>query len=40
MTKFSGTTQRIYVKIKGSEAVGFVKVGEKNLFYRDVTGIQ
>lgn len=38
LTKFSGTNQRIYIKIEGTQAVGFVKTGERNLFYRDYVG--
>jgi hypothetical protein len=26
-TKFNGTDQRIYIKISGSQALGFIKVG-------------
>lgn len=33
--KFTGTDHRIYIKVKDNKALGFVKVGEKNLFYRD-----
>ena len=33
--KFYGTDQRIYIKVSGSKALGFVKVGEKKLFYHD-----
>lgn len=38
ITRFSGTNQRIYIKVKGTLALGFIKTGEKNLFYRDSTG--
>lgn len=34
--KFYGTDQRIYIKIAGTKALGFVKVGEKKLFYHDM----
>ncbi len=34
-TKFYGTDQRIYIKVSGNKALGFVKVGEKKLFYHD-----
>ena len=34
-TKFYGTDQRIYIKVAGTKALGFVKVGEKKLFYHD-----
>ena len=34
-TKFYSTDQRIYIKVSGSKALGFVKVGEKKLFYHD-----
>lgn len=33
--KFNGTDHRIYIKVKDNKALGFIKVGEKNLFYRD-----
>lgn len=33
--KFTGSEHRIYVKVQGSKVLGFLKVGEKNLFYRD-----
>jgi hypothetical protein len=38
LTKFSGTSQRIYIKLEGSKAMGFLKTGEKRLFYRDLLG--
>ena len=38
-TKFSGSDQRIYIKIKGDKALGFMRVGEKALFYRDYVSI-
>lgn len=34
-TKFYGTDQRIYIKVAGNKALGFIKVGEKKLFYHD-----
>jgi hypothetical protein len=33
--KFYGTDQRMYIKVSGNKALGFVKVGEKKLFYHD-----
>jgi hypothetical protein len=33
--KFYGTDHRIYIKVAGTKALGFVKVGEKRLFYHD-----
>lgn len=34
--KFFGTDQRILIKVSGNKALGFVKVGEKKLFYHDM----
>ena len=34
--KISGT--RIYMKIEKKKAIGFIKIGEKHLFYRDIMG--
>lgn len=34
--KFYNTDQRIYIKVSGTKALGFVKVGEKKLFYHDM----
>ncbi len=34
--KFYGTDQRIYIKVAGNKAMGFLKVGEKKLFYHDM----
>ena len=34
-SKFYGTDQRMYIKVAGNKALGFVKVGEKKLFYHD-----
>ena len=33
--KFFGSDHRIYIKAKENLALGFMKVGEKKLFYRD-----
>ena len=33
--RFFGSDHRIYIKVKDEKALGFVKVGEKTLFYRD-----
>lgn len=38
-TKFYGTDQRIYIKVSGNKALGFVKVGEKKLFYHDYVNL-
>ena len=37
--KFYGTDQRIYIKVSGTKALGFIKVGEKKLFYHDYVDI-
>lgn len=34
--KFYNSDQRIYIKVAGNKALGFVKVGEKKLFYHDM----
>ena len=33
--KFIGTDHRIYIKAKDNKVLGFIRVGQKNLFYRD-----
>lgn len=33
--RFVGTDNRIYLKVDGNKVLGMLKVGEKNLFYRD-----
>ena len=33
--KFLGSDHRIFIKVKENLALGFMKVGEKKLFYRD-----
>jgi alpha-tubulin N-acetyltransferase 1 len=33
--KFVGTDNRIYFKVDGNKVLGLLRVGEKNLFYRD-----
>ena len=33
--KFYGSEHRIYLKVVGNKALGFIKVGEKKLFYHD-----
>jgi hypothetical protein len=35
LVKFHGSDQRIYIKAEGRKALGFLRVGEKTLFYRD-----
>lgn len=37
--KFYGTDQRIYIKVAENKALGFVKVGEKKLFYHDMVSL-
>ena len=37
--KFYHTDQRIYIKVSGSKTLGFVKVGERNLFFHDSVGV-
>lgn len=37
--RFLGTDHRIYIKVKDNKALGFLKVGEKNLFYRDFVSL-
>ena len=37
--KFYNSDQRIYIKVSGNKALGFVKVGEKKLFYHDFVNI-
>ena len=32
---FLNSNQRIYIKVKENRVLGFIKVGERNLFYRD-----
>lgn len=36
--KFQLTGHRIYLKTEGGAVIGFIKVGEKNLFHRDLMG--
>ena len=36
--KFAGTDHRLYIKIQEGRVMGFLKTGEKNLFYRDMVG--
>jgi alpha-tubulin N-acetyltransferase 1 len=33
--KFYGSDQRLYLKVSANKALGFVKVGERKLFYHD-----
>jgi len=33
--KFSGSDHRIYIKVEDNKALGFIRVGEKKLFYHD-----
>lgn len=37
-SKFVGTNQRLYIKTEGSKVVGILKIGERDLFYRDQIG--
>jgi hypothetical protein len=34
-SKFYSSDQRLYLKVSGNKALGFIKVGERNLFYHD-----
>ena len=38
MSRFAGSEQRLYLKVEGSRVEGMLKVGHKNLFYRDGQG--
>lgn len=38
MGRFTGTSQRLYLKVKGSTVEGLLKVGERTIFYRDYSG--
>jgi alpha-tubulin N-acetyltransferase 1 len=38
MVKFSGTDHRIYIKVEENKAIGFIRTGEKKLFYHDNMG--
>jgi alpha-tubulin N-acetyltransferase 1 len=38
MNRFAGSDQRIYLMVKGFTVQGLLKVGSKDLFYRDQTG--
>lgn len=38
MAKFAGTDQRIYIRVVQNRVEGMLKVGPKNLFYRDKAG--
>ena len=33
--KITGTNQRLFFKIEGTKVLGFIKVGQKNLFHRN-----
>lgn len=33
--KFIGSDNRIYLRVEGDRVLGMLKVGERNLFYRD-----
>ena len=35
LVRFSGSDQRMYIKMQDNKALGFVRVGEKALFYRN-----
>lgn len=35
MLKFMADDHRIYIKVSNDKVLGFVRTGEKNLFYRD-----
>jgi alpha-tubulin N-acetyltransferase 1 len=36
--RLAGQEQRLYLKVDGRKAIGLLKVGPKNLFYRDPFG--
>jgi alpha-tubulin N-acetyltransferase 1 len=38
MGRFSGTEQRLYLKVSGNVVQGLLKVGERTIFYRDYAG--
>jgi len=38
MARFGGTSQRLYLKVCDNKVEGLLKVGEKNIFYRDPAG--
>lgn len=38
MNRFAGTDQRIYLKVEGHTVQGFIKVGIKDLFFREPSG--
>src|SRR3990167_1695884 len=38
MARFSGTNQRIFLKVEGNNVEGLLKVGERTIFYRDYSG--
>lgn len=38
MNRFAGSDQRLYLKVEGSSVQGFIKVGGKDLFYREPSG--
>lgn len=38
MTRFAGSDHRLYLKVEGFTVQGFIKVGTKDLFYREASG--
>jgi alpha-tubulin N-acetyltransferase 1 len=38
MNRFAGSEHRLYMKVQGNTVQGFIKVGVKDLFYRDTSG--
>lgn len=36
--RFLSSEARLYMKVEDNKALGFIKVGPKNLFYRDLVG--
>ena len=38
MARFAGSDQRLYLKVRGSSVEGMIKVGPRELFYRDRSG--
>ena len=37
-SRFSGTAQRMYIKVEGKKVQGILKVEHRKLFYRDTAG--
>lgn len=39
LRRLFGTNQKIFMKVQGSQVLGFIKVGTKNLFHRSLVSI-